>query len=68
MVTDRKFTEQEAAEFLGVKRRTLQDWRLLQKGPHYLKYDGGSIRYAESDLAEYLSRSLHATARGKGAQ
>lgn len=45
-------TEEEAAEVLGLSRRTLQMWRYEGKGPVYLKL-GGAIRYNRRDLEEY---------------
>lgn len=43
----------EAARFLGMGRRTLQNWRVLGGGPPFLRL-GRSIRYSLSDLQKYL--------------
>jgi hypothetical protein len=46
---------EEAAEYVGIKKRTLEDWRRrsIAKGPCYLNLDG-LIRYRRSDLDKYL--------------
>lgn len=43
-------TEQEAADWLGYERQTLQMWRSVGKGPAYLKLRTGAIRYTQTDL------------------
>lgn len=48
-----KFRPQEAAEFLGVKKSTLEAWRFFRKGPAYTKV-GSRVFYFESDLREFL--------------
>lgn len=52
----RVVTEAEAAEILGVARRTLQDWRFRGVGPRYIAYSRRSVRYLVSDLLEYMER------------
>lgn len=47
-------TETEAAEILGVARRTLQDWRFRGVGPRYLAYSSRAVRYRLSDLEEWM--------------
>lgn len=46
--------EKQAAEALGVRVRTLQQWRWLRKGPAYLKI-GRAVRYQTEDLYSFLS-------------
>lgn len=46
-------TEQQAAQFLGWSRKTLQARRWLRQPPCYLKL-GRSIRYRLSDLEKFL--------------
>lgn len=47
--------ETQAAAYLGgVSERTLQRWRMEGSGPRFRKL-GRLVRYAESDLAEFLS-------------
>jgi excisionase family DNA binding protein len=45
--------EIEAAKVLGCKVSTLQKWRLMDKGPQYIKV-GRLVRYSEEDLMAYL--------------
>lgn len=47
--------ESEAAQFLGLKRQTLANWRGV-KGPKYVKV-GGRIVYKISDLEDFLNRN-----------
>lgn len=46
-------TEREASERLGLSVRTLQKWRLLGRGPRYLKL-GQAVRYDPDDLDAFL--------------
>ncbi|TXI59963.1 helix-turn-helix transcriptional regulator [Mycolicibacter arupensis] len=50
---DRRLTTPEAAEWLGMKRRTLEHWRGKGKGPRYLKV-GAKVQYRISDLEMFL--------------
>lgn len=50
-------TTEQAAEFLNVKKSTLNQWRWLQTGPPYAKF-GRSIRYRRNDLAEYVAAHI----------
>lgn len=45
-----------AARLLGRSARTLESWRSQGVGPVYLR--GGKIRYALTDLAEFLAHGL----------
>lgn len=47
------FTEWEVSEQLKVTVACLRKWRLLGKGPRYVKV-GNRVRYAPEDLAEWL--------------
>ncbi len=47
----------EVAEYLEVTTATLDRWRSTGIGPNYVKV-GGSIRYPETALAEYLNSQL----------
>ena len=44
---------QEAADFIGVAKTTLESWRFYGKGPAYLKV-GGKVFYLESDLIAFM--------------
>ena len=46
--------ENEVSERLGIKIRTLRQWRFRRKGPPYLKFVGG-VRYSASDLDAWLA-------------
>lgn len=47
---DAAMNEAQAAEFLGYSRSSLNQWRVLGKGPKYFKYKSRSIRYRRCDL------------------
>lgn len=51
----RLMTEQEAAEFLGVSRRLLQKQRRARIGIPFIRVGGWAIRYAETDLLDYIA-------------
>lgn len=48
------YNEKELALRLGVSVATLRKWRMLAQGPKYRKL-GKSVRYAENDIAQYLT-------------
>lgn len=48
-------TTQQAAAWLCVSPRTLEDWRLRGGGPFFRKL-GRSVRYALSDLQAFIDR------------
>jgi predicted DNA-binding transcriptional regulator AlpA len=57
METQQKtWTEKEAATYLNMKQKTLQQWRFYGRGPAYLKL-GRAVRYLQSDLDNFLSQS-----------
>ena len=43
----------QAADYLKVSYRTLQNWRSAKVGPPYNRI-GGLIRYRQSDLDEFV--------------
>jgi excisionase family DNA binding protein len=43
----------QAAHWLGVSVRTLEDWRARGKGPPYFKV-GGGVRYSVRELETWL--------------
>jgi excisionase family DNA binding protein len=47
-------TTDQAAEYLGLSRQTLANWRSLGKGPRYAKR-GRIVRYAWRDLDAWLN-------------
>lgn len=54
-----------AAEFLGLKRRTLEIQRQQGFGPPYIRLGARTIRYLESDLIEHVeSKRRRNTSQG----
>lgn len=51
----------QAAKFLGVSIRTLEEWRKKRIGPRYLRL-GHMIRYDADDLKAFVERGRQETA------
>ena len=49
---DEFMTSREAADFLKINHRTLDNMRYQRRGPAYRKH-GGSVRYALADLLSW---------------
>ena len=49
-------TELQAAVCLSLKANTLRRWRVIGKGPPYLKL-GGAVRYRPDDIDVFISNS-----------
>lgn len=49
----RLLTEREASDRLGLSVRTLQKWRLLGRGPGFLKL-GQAVRYDPAELDAFV--------------
>jgi len=61
---------QKAAQYLfgaDGKKGTLEQWRYLKKGPKFRKI-GRLVRYAESDLIEYLEQQARSGTSHQGHQ
>src|SRR5215469_10631304 len=43
-----------AAEYIGLKPSTLEKWRLLGKGPRFIKIGSRSVGYTEADLDAFI--------------
>lgn len=59
------FDETQAAAFLGLKRSTLESWRLNGKGPRFYRLGAGKrgrIRYKRADVIAW--REAHAVETG----
>lgn len=57
-------TNQQTADILGVKRNTLEIWRLQGKGPRFRKLGAGKqapVRYAEDDVIAWLDEQSFAS-------
>ncbi len=57
---DPLLTTKEVARILGKSSVTLEGWRVRGNGPPFIRV-GGSIRYAESDLAAYIAENRTAS-------
>lgn len=53
-MTDKTYTAEEAAKYLGVSVRTLANWRLMKSGPTYYKPSGKLIYYFQQDLDQWI--------------
>lgn len=56
-------TENEAAAVLCLSVKTLRTWRCRKSGPRYIKL-GGAVRYAISDLGEYVQQCARDAGNG----
>lgn len=69
LYSDELLKTRDAARMLGVRPRTLEFWRRVNKGPTYCRI-GRAVRYSRSALQRYVeanehlsSDDLHAMAR-----
>lgn len=59
-MADRPFTtpalldQQQVAHILGVSPRTLEDWRMMNQGPGYLKLGYRTVRYEQSAIEAFI--------------
>jgi excisionase family DNA binding protein len=63
---DHIFKTREAAEYLTVKKSTLEAWRHFGGGPVYVKY-GRAVRYRKEDLDQFIISRLRVNTSGKAA-
>jgi excisionase family DNA binding protein len=50
----------QAARYLGISTRTLQEWRLTGHGPAFFRMTARAVRYRRAALDEWLmSREVH---------
>jgi predicted DNA-binding transcriptional regulator AlpA len=49
--------EHELAEIMGMSVSSVRRWRLLRKGPKYLKVGGVAVRYKSSSLQAVRKRT-----------
>lgn len=57
-------TTEQAAAFLGLSPRTLEDWRLRGGGPVFRKLGSRLVRYSPSDLTAFIETSARANTGG----
>ena len=50
--------EQTAAEYLGVSRSTMQQWRHYRRGPKYFKLGNKRILYDLTELEAWIESQL----------
>ena len=55
MLELRLLTAAETAEFLGLAKKTLAEWRCQRKGPPWIKI-GGRVRYAPTQIERWVER------------
>jgi hypothetical protein len=66
MMTDPKvmgeclFDTKQAAAFLNVSPRTLEDWRWRGGGPLFRKLGQRLVRYSRDDLSAFIARNTYA--------
>lgn len=53
------FNTAEAAQWLGIEKRTLEDWRSNEIGPPYVVYSPRCIRYSMEDLIKWRNERRH---------
>lgn len=51
---DPMLTTNQASEILRVSPETMKKWRQRHKGPAYVRFDGGVVRYPLSSIMNYL--------------
>jgi excisionase family DNA binding protein len=52
-------TRKEAADYLNIKKGTLEVWAVTGKGPQFMKL-GRAVRYRKIDLDAYMESRLQA--------
>lgn len=63
MEQDKLLNTNETAHFLRVSPSTLRKWRVMGKGPRYIKV-GSSVIYSIDDIIEFLkSRTVYNTSQ-----
>ncbi len=62
------YKPKEAAQVLGVSKRTLEDWRARGIGPAYVKETERTILYPRRGLEAWLERRAVRTADQGGAE
>ncbi|MCL5883515.1 MAG: helix-turn-helix domain-containing protein [Actinobacteria bacterium] len=52
-VAEKYMTEREVSDLTGIALSTLRNWRVLGKGPRYVKPGGTCVRYPLSSLLAF---------------
>jgi excisionase family DNA binding protein len=53
-MTAELLTTEQTAKLLGLKPTTLEHWRIVRKGPAFVRVGPRCIRYRRSDLEEWV--------------
>ena len=53
-------TVEETARLLRCSVSSLNKWRLIGRGPHFV-YVGSRVRYRPADIAEYVDKQIRAS-------
>jgi excisionase family DNA binding protein len=56
-MTSQFLDTKQAAQYLNLKKNTLEIWRLRGGGPAFVKF-GRAVRYRKQDLDAYVERNL----------
>ena len=51
-------TEREVARLLGFTIRTVQEWRIMKRGPKAHRFGSKGVRYKLSDLNQWIESNL----------
>jgi predicted DNA-binding transcriptional regulator AlpA len=51
-------TTAEAAALIGVKKRTVDDWRTTGAGPRYVKISHRCVRYRPKDIETWADKRV----------
>ncbi len=60
-------TEQQVEEITGIKKSTLQNWRVAGKGPPYVKFGtsrGSPVRYDAAEITRFIDQHRHDPSAG----
>lgn len=62
--SDALITSEEAALLLGLKEETLHRWRVLKKGPDFVRVSPRAVRYRRSAIEKFIQdRSVTSNTR-----
>jgi hypothetical protein len=62
----RLLNEREAAAFLNLTARALQNWRYLGRGPRFVRISRKAIRYRLCDLQAFVEEHLRSSTSDPG--
>lgn len=58
--------EAQAATYLGISPKTLQQWRWRGDGTPFIKLGGKMIRYRKSDLDQFIANGFRRSTSDRG--